>query len=116
MPSTRLRFRKGFSVALSNERAQVATMVIAPGESEGGPDNSHRGADQWLYVISGRGLAIIRGRKHRLEARSLVLIERGATHEIRNSGRTPLVTLNFYVPPAYRSNGDTLPRGRSGTR
>ena len=112
MPSTRLRFGRGFSVVLSNKRAQVATMVIAPGDSEGGPANSHRGADQWLYVISGRGLAIVRGRKHRLEARSLVLIERGATHEIRNSGRTPLETINFYSPPAYRSNGNPLPRGR----
>jgi len=113
MPLKHLRFGKGFSVALSNKRAQVATMVIAPGDCEGGPDNRHRGADQWLFVLSGSGVAIVGGRKHRIKANSLVLIERGTTHEIRNTGRTPLKTLNVYVPPAYRSNGDELPRGRS---
>ena len=55
MPTKHLRFGSGFRVALSNERAQAATMVIAPGDSEGGPDNRHRGADQWLYVLSGSG-------------------------------------------------------------
>ena len=48
-----LRFGKGFSVALSNARAQAATMVIAPRDCEGGPHNRHRGADQWLFVVDG---------------------------------------------------------------
>lgn len=108
----RLRFRKGFHVAITNKRAQAAEMVIAPGDCEGGPDNKHRGADQWLFVVAGRGTAIVNGKRRQLEAGSLVLIERGATHEIRNTGRTPLKTLNIYVPPAYRSDGDELPRGR----
>lgn len=113
MPVKHLRFGKGFSVALSNKRAQVATMVIGPGDCEGGPDNKHRGADQWLFVRSGTGVAILGGRKHRIKAGTIVLIERGTTHEIRNTGRTPLETLNVYVPPAYRSDGNELARGRS---
>jgi mannose-6-phosphate isomerase-like protein (cupin superfamily) len=113
MPVKYLRFGKGFNVALTNKRGQAATMVIPPGDCEGGPDNRHRGADQWLYVLSGSGEAILGGRKHRLRAGSLVLIEKGTTHEIRNTGRTLLKTLNVYVPPAYRSDGDELPRGRS---
>ena len=87
-------------------------MVIGPGDSEGGPDNKHRGADQWLYVLSGTGVATISRRKVSLRAGSLVLIERGSTHEIRNTGRTPLKTLNFYVPPAYTKAGEELPPGR----
>jgi hypothetical protein len=43
---------------------------------------------------------------------TLLLIERGDTHEIRNTGTTPLKTLNFYVPPAYNSEGDELPAGK----
>jgi hypothetical protein len=54
MPRKQLRFGRGFAVALRNARAQAATMVIAPGDAEGGPDNRHRGSDQWLYVLSGR--------------------------------------------------------------
>jgi mannose-6-phosphate isomerase-like protein (cupin superfamily) len=87
-------------------------MVLAPGESEGGPDNRHRGSDQWLYVISGTGRAILAGKRHELRPATLPLIERRTTHEIRNVGRTPLRTLNVYVPPAYTKAGDTLPRGR----
>jgi mannose-6-phosphate isomerase-like protein (cupin superfamily) len=41
-----------------------------------------------------------------------MLIELKDRHEIRNTGRTPLRTLNIYVPPAYKRNGDPLPRGR----
>jgi mannose-6-phosphate isomerase-like protein (cupin superfamily) len=112
MPTKHLRFGRGFRVALSNKRAQAATMVIAPGGSEGGPDNRHRGADQWLYVLSGSGVAILGRRRHTIRAGTLVLIERGTTHEIRNTGRTLLKTLSLYVPPAYRSDGTELPRGR----
>jgi hypothetical protein len=60
-----LRFGRGFKVAVGNRRVQAAQMVIAPGDCEGGPENRH----------------------------SLVLIEHGERHEIRNTGRQPLKTL-----------------------
>src|SRR5437762_3322685 len=107
-----LRFGEGFHVAFGNRHAQAATMVLGPGDCEGGPDNRHRGADQWLCVVSGRGTAIVSGRRRPLRRGSLLLIERGNTHEIRNTGRTELRTLNLYVPPAYRSDGAELPRGK----
>jgi len=87
-------------------------MVLAPGKAEGGPENSHRGADQWLFVVSGVGRARINRRLYPLKAGTLLLIERGDEHEIKNTGRTKLVTLNFYVPPAYAANGDELPAAR----
>ena len=114
MKRKHLRFGEGFRVALGNRRSQTAEMVLAPGASEGGPDNRHRGADQWLFVTAGRGVAIVNGRRHALRAGTLILIERGDRHEIRNTGRTPLRTLNIYVPPAYTRSGDELPRGRAG--
>jgi oxalate decarboxylase/phosphoglucose isomerase-like protein (cupin superfamily) len=43
---------------------------------------------------------------------ALSLIEHGDPHEIRNSGRAPLRTLNLYSPPAYRADGRELPAGR----
>jgi mannose-6-phosphate isomerase-like protein (cupin superfamily) len=113
MPKKHLRFGKGFCVAMSNKRAQAATMVIEPGDCEGGPDNKHRGADQWLYVLSGNGRATVGRKNQTLRSGSLLLIEHGTTHEIRNTGRTALKTLNVYVPPAYTKGGDELPRGRS---
>jgi mannose-6-phosphate isomerase-like protein (cupin superfamily) len=112
MQRKQLRFAKGFRMALGNPRAQAAEMVIAPGDAEGGPDNRHRGSDQWLYVIQGTGTATVNGKRYALRPGVLLLIERGDTHEIRCTGRSPLRTLNLYVPPAYTSEGDELPSGR----
>lgn len=115
MQSKALRFGKGFRVAITNAHAQAAEMVIEPGGKEGGPDNRHAGADQWLFVVSGSGTARINGRRRALSQGTLVLIEKGDRHEIRNSGRTPLRTLNFYAPPAYRKDGEPLPPGKPGS-
>ncbi len=107
-----LRFGSGFKVAISNKRSQAAQMTLAPGAVEGGPDNWHSGADQWLYVAAGVGTAIINGKRRALRAGSLLLIERGDRHEIRNTGKAPLKTLNIYIPPAYTASGDELSAGR----
>ncbi len=111
MRRTAVAFHKGFRVLIGDGHSQAASMVIAPGDREGGSDNRHRGADQWLYVESGMGEAHINGHTYAIEARTLILIQRGDTHEIRNTGQTPLKTLNIYVPPAYSSTGDALSAG-----
>ncbi|WP_072396550.1 cupin domain-containing protein [Hyphomicrobium sp. CS1GBMeth3] len=112
MKRASVAYKRGFHVLVGDARSQAATMVIAPGGCEGGPDNLHGGADQWLYVESGAGEAVVNGNTYPLEAGTLVLIQRGDTHEIRNTGRTDLKTLNFYLPPAYTAGGDELPPGK----
>jgi mannose-6-phosphate isomerase-like protein (cupin superfamily) len=52
------------------------------------------------------------GERVELREGTLVLIRRGDTHEIRNTGDTPLKTLNVYVPPAYAGEGKVLPAGK----
>ena len=113
MKQTKLSGADAFQVVLSNRRSQAAEMVLAAGKTEGGSDNRHVGSDQWLYVVSGTGTALINGKPYALRARTLVLIEQGDTHEIRNTGKRKLRTVNVYVPPAYRKSGEPLPRGRS---
>lgn len=76
-------------------------MVLAAGESTGGPENRHADSDQWLYVVSGKGDAVVEGQTCELHRGALLLIERGEAHEIRNTGGDALNTLNFYLPPAY---------------
>jgi mannose-6-phosphate isomerase-like protein (cupin superfamily) len=107
-----LRFGRGFRVIPGNRASQAAEMVLAPGGKEGGADNRHRGADQWLFVLSGSGEAIVGPRRHKLRAGSLFLIERKEKHQISNTGRGLLRTLNFYVPPAYRKDGNPRSRGK----
>jgi mannose-6-phosphate isomerase-like protein (cupin superfamily) len=112
MKRKNLRFESGFRVVLGNRGSQAAEMVLPPGAAEGSPENRHRGADQWLYVVSGTGIATVNGERHRLKEGSLMLIDCGDKHEIRNTGQDMLRTLNFYVPPAYTSSGEELPRGQ----
>lgn len=112
MRSKTCKLGEGFRIAFDCRGVQAAEMVIAPGDSEGDPDNRHAGADQWLFVVEGSGLAIVDGARRRLQRGSLLLVERGERHEIRNTGRTPLVTINLYSPPAYTQAGTLKPAGR----
>jgi mannose-6-phosphate isomerase-like protein (cupin superfamily) len=116
MKRMRLSLRAGFHVGMTRRSAQVATMVLAPRGSEGGPDNRHRGSDQWLYVVAGIGIAKVNGRRVPLAPGTLILIERGDIHEVRNTGRGNLKTVNMYVPPAYRHDGTPRSRGRPSRR
>jgi len=93
MKHEQLNFRTGFRVSVGNRKSQGAVMVLAPGSKEGGPDNKHTGADQWLIVTEGSGAAIINGSKVSLRVGTLLLIEAGGTHEIRNTGRSLLKTV-----------------------
>ena len=52
-----------FKVIAGTERSQVAAMTLPKGESTGGPNNKHTSSDQWLYVISGAGEAVVAGKR-----------------------------------------------------
>lgn len=82
MRSTTLRFDCGFRTVFSVRDVQAAEMTLDVGESTGGPGNTHRGADQWLFVIGGRGEALIGSQADErqrvpLETGTLLVIERG---------------------------------------
>lgn len=62
-------------------------------------------------VMRGNNATQADGRRHKLAAGSLVFIERREKHQVKNTGRGLLRTLNLYLPPAYKSNGHPLPRG-----
>lgn len=113
MKHKQLQFGHGFRVVLANKHAVAAQMVLGPGESTGGSDNRHRGADQWLFVVRGQGRAVVNGERIDLREHTIVLIERGQFHEICNTGPDALQTVNVYVPPAYAKDGQELPAGKS---
>lgn len=98
-----------FDVLLSSKSAQAAMMTLRPGKSSSDePAEEHPRAEQWLFVVSGTGRATD-GRRHvRLSTGSLLLIEKRERHQITNTGRSNLVTLNLYVPPAYDDEGEVM--------
>ena len=96
-----------FDVLASSTRSQAATMTLSPGETTGGPKNEHEDSDQWMFVLAGRGRARVGLTEVLLEPSTLLLIERGETHEITNIGDEPLRSINFYAPPAYPHPSDS---------
>lgn len=106
---TRKHRRRSFSVLGRTRTSQAATMTLRPGgTSSEDSSNEHAWAEQWLYVVSGTGEARIAGRSVKLRAGTLVLIEKRDPHLIKNTGRTNLVTMNVYAPPAYSADGEPI--------
>lgn len=102
--------RGSFDVLVATRGAQAAMMTLrSGGASDDQPSNEHPQCEQWLFVLSGRGEAILgEGRAARqvcLAENSLLVIEKGELHQIKNTGRKLMRTLNIYVPPAYTSDG-----------
>jgi mannose-6-phosphate isomerase-like protein (cupin superfamily) len=89
-------------------------MTLRPGGvSDDEPSNEHPRSEQWLFVISGTGEATIgkkpgNRRRVKIDDNSLLLIEKGELHQIRNTGRKMLRTINLYAPPAYDDDGEPL--------
>jgi len=103
-----------FTPLLKSRQVQAATMVLPPGKSSSDEiTDEHPASEQWLFVVSGAGRAKFRNRRSlSLKPGSLLLIEKNEPHQITNTGQVPLVTINFYAPPAYSSEGDVLPRAK----
>jgi mannose-6-phosphate isomerase-like protein (cupin superfamily) len=78
MQHKHLKFGNGFRVVLGDDHSQAAQMTLGPGDTEGGPGNRHRGADQWLFVVSGEGMAVVNRERIELRAGTLLLMEMGA--------------------------------------
>src|SRR5205823_13516823 len=94
-------------VIAQGSSSQAAMMTLKSGQSSSDqPENEHAKAEQWVYVIRGSGRAKTKGRSIRNREGSLLLIEKNEAHQITNTGKRPLVTLNFYAPPAYTENGE----------
>lgn len=103
--------RESFAVLHRSRTAQAATMTLGPGETSGESSaNEHGWAEQWLYVVSGTGTARVGSRTLKLRPGTLLLIEKHEPHVIRSGPRSRLVTVNLYVPPAYRTDGEPLER------
>src|SRR5262245_58280192 len=109
------RQRKQFALLAKTPSAQAAAMTLQPSAtSDAEIGNEHPASEQWLFVVSGTGRATVgscgRLRQVKLAANSPLLIGKGERHQIKNTGRRPLVTLNFYIPPAYNAAGQPLGR------
>ena len=105
------KYRGKFEVLFASRSVQAAMMTLRPGDtSDDELRNEHPRSEQWLYVIAGSGRVRVasvakRIRTQRLSAGDVLLIEKGERHQIENTGKHALRTVNFYAPPAYDEEG-----------
>jgi mannose-6-phosphate isomerase-like protein (cupin superfamily) len=110
------KIRGSFKLVGASGSVQAAIMTLKPGgESSDDLENEHATSEQWLFVLSGAGAALVRkmgGRKRqvKLAEGDLLLIEKGEFHQIKNTGKRVFRSINFYAPPAYNAKGPKASR------
>ena len=78
---------------------QVVVMTIPPGGEIG--DEVHRGTDQALAFVDGRGEAQLDGVTSDVGPNDLVFVRAGTRHNFRNTGDRPLRLITIYSPPEH---------------
>ena len=74
-------------------------MSLKPGEEIG--SEVHQ-LDQFFRVEEGSGEAVLDGVRTAIRAGFAIVVREGATHNIINTGKTPLKLYTVYAPPNHR--------------
>ena len=88
-----------YDVIGGTDRSQAAVRVIQPHTVVGRPEDRHPDSDQWVFVLSGTGRAVVDGREAKLAPGTLLLVEAGEPHEFHNETEAGLVTVSIFSPP-----------------
>ncbi|MBB5710175.1 cupin domain-containing protein [Sphingomonas xinjiangensis] len=80
-----------------DDNIQIVLMHLQPGEEIG--EETHP-ADQTTFFVSGEGQAVVDGSRTKVVANRLIVIPKGAKHNIINKGSEPLKLFSIYAPPA----------------
>lgn len=83
--------------AYYDAQIQIVMMSIPAGEDIG--EESHE-ADQTTFIVSGEAQAVVDGARTKLTENHLLVIPKGAKHNIINKGEGELKIYTIYAPPA----------------
>ena len=78
-------------------RVQIVLMSIPAGEDIGMETHP---ADQTTFFVDGEGQAIVDGHRTKVTPNHVVVIPKGAEHNIVNKGTGALKLFSIYAPPA----------------
>lgn len=81
-------------------QVQIVLMSIPAGEDIGMEKHS---ADQNTFFVSGEGQAVVDDHRTKVSANHLIVIPKGAEHNIINQGSGPLKLFTVYAPPAEQA-------------
>ena len=80
-----------------DEQCQIVLMNIPAGEDIG--EETHE-ADQTTFFVSGEGQVKVDGKSTKVTPNHMVVVPKGANHNIINKGEEPLKLFTVYSPPA----------------
>ena len=80
-----------------DSKVQIVMMSIPAGEEIGMETHP---ADQTTFVVSGEGQAVVDGHSTKIGPNHLIVIPKGAEHNIVNKGGRALTLYSVYAPPA----------------
>jgi mannose-6-phosphate isomerase-like protein (cupin superfamily) len=80
-----------------DDNCQIVMMHIEVGDEIG--EETHD-ADQTTFFVSGEGQAVVEGKRTKVTENHLIVIPKGAKHNIINKGDEPLKLFTVYSPPA----------------
>ena len=86
-----------------DENCQIVLMSIEPGDDIG--EETHD-ADQTTFFVAGEGQAKVDGSTTKVTPNHLIVIPKGALHNIINKGDEPLKLFSVYSPPAEEPGVD----------
>jgi mannose-6-phosphate isomerase-like protein (cupin superfamily) len=78
-------------------KVQIVMMSIPSGEEIGMETHP---ADQTTFIVSGEGQAVVDGHSTKVGPNRLIVIPKGAQHNIVNKGSGALKLYSVYAPPA----------------
>lgn len=80
-----------------DSKVQIVLMSIPAGEDIGMETHP---ADQTTFFVAGEGQAIVDGHSTKVSPNHLIVIPKGAEHNIVNKGSGDLKLFSIYAPPA----------------
>ena len=86
-------------VLYTAKNCQLVLMALKPKEEIGAEVHT---LDQFFRVEEGSGEAVLDGVRTAIRAGFAIVVPEGATHNIINTGKTPLKLYTVYAPPNHR--------------
>ena len=89
-----------FALLLDRQAGGTSAVCVVEIFTVGGrtPPNTHAGADEFFYVLSGTGIARCDGREVSLRKGDALLVKPGSEHVVENTGSGKLYTLTVMAP------------------
>ena len=90
-------------VVSTGEYSELVALTIPPGGEM--PEETHHSSDQAVFIVEGRGEAILNGRAEPAGEHDAVFIPAGTTHSVKNRGVLDLKMFLVYSPPLDNDAG-----------